>query len=118
MVKERRCTRTQEVDATFAPCPKVLASQDVQMKEGIKRLAGMQMTLEPSDRFMVLACDGVWDVLSNQEVVNFVNQRLDRNMTCTEVAQELLDRCLAPDPKETKGIGCDNMTATIVLLHF
>ena len=77
-----------------------------------------QMTLNSSDRFMVLACDGVWDVLSNQEVVNFVNQRLDKNMSCTDVAQELLDRCLAPDPKETKGIGCDNMTATIVLLHF
>ncbi len=25
-------------------------------------------TLQPGDEFLLLACDGIWDVLSNQEV--------------------------------------------------
>ena len=28
--------------------------------------------LSSKDKFIVLACDGLWDVLSNQEVINFV----------------------------------------------
>jgi protein phosphatase PTC2/3 len=31
---------------------------------------------EHSDAFVVLACDGVWDVMSNQEVVNFLAESL------------------------------------------
>jgi serine/threonine protein phosphatase PrpC len=28
------------------------------------------------DKYLVMACDGLWDVLSNQEVINFVNECL------------------------------------------
>jgi serine/threonine protein phosphatase PrpC len=28
--------------------------------------------IEKNDKFMVLACDGLWDVLSNQDVINFI----------------------------------------------
>jgi len=75
------------------------------------------MELTPEDRFFVLACDGVWDVMTNQAVVDFVSARLDAGERPAAIAAALLDACLAPDPRETRGIGCDNMTATIVLLH-
>lgn len=73
-------------------------------------------TLTPKDKFFVLACDGVWDVMSNQDVVDFVSQRLDQGMTPVEVSSALLDACLANDPKEARGVGCDNMTAIVVQL--
>lgn len=76
-----------------------------------------QITLTSEDRFFVLACDGIWDVLTNQEVVDFVNSRLDSGESPTQIATDLLDRCVASDPRETRGIGCDNMTACIVVLR-
>lgn len=30
--------------------------------------------------FIVMACDGIWDVLSNEEVVEFVRNRLAQHM--------------------------------------
>lgn len=78
--------------------------------------------LTPEHEFLLIACDGVWDVMNNQEAVDFVRMRLygeGRNgmMRAEDVACELVDHCLADDPKETRGVGCDNMTAVIVQLH-
>lgn len=73
-----------------------------------------QTTLEHGDEFLVLACDGIWDVMTNQQVVDFVRQGLQNGKSCKDVASDILDHCLATDPKENRGIGCDNMTCCIV----
>lgn len=63
---------------------------------------------------MVLACDGIWDVLSNQQAVEFVAERLDKGEALLSIASAMLDHCLACDPRVSRGVGCDNMTAIIV----
>jgi len=68
----------------------------------------------PEDEFLILACDGVWDVLTNQEACDFVRERLLKGMDVAQVGVELLDRCLSPDPQKTDGLGTDNMTAVVV----
>lgn len=73
--------------------------------------------IDHQDRFLLLACDGVWDVMTNQQVVDFVCERLDRGRTPPDICCELLDACLATNPREARGVGCDNMTAALVLLQ-
>lgn len=74
----------------------------------------IEETLTAEDEFVVLACDGIWDVMTNQEVVDFVRPRLKNATKISAIVEELLDRCVASDPKETQGLGCDNMTCVIV----
>lgn len=67
--------------------------------------------------FILLACDGIWDVLSNQEVTDFITQRLGQAMEPEDICEELMNRCLSPDC-QMGGLGCDNMTCVLVcLLH-
>lgn len=74
-----------------------------------------RVTVMPEDRFFLMACDGIWDVLTSQQAIDFVNERLDRGEASSSICEQMLDFCLAKNPKEARGIGCDNMTAQIVV---
>ncbi|KAK2452851.1 protein-serine/threonine phosphatase [Trifolium repens] len=68
--------------------------------------------LRDEDEFMVIACDGIWDCLSSQQLVDFVRQELLLKTKLSEVCERVLDRCLAPSL--AVGDGCDNMTMILV----
>jgi len=73
--------------------------------------------IEPDWDFIILACDGIWDVLSSQEVTDFITERISRGMEPEDICEELMNRCLSPDC-QMGGLGCDNMTCVLVcLLH-
>lgn len=46
------------------------------------------------DQFLILACDGVWDVLSNQQAVSYVHRRLLTHRDVQRAAIELVDKVL------------------------
>ncbi|XP_077376113.1 protein phosphatase 1G isoform X2 [Festucalex cinctus] len=76
------------------------------------------LTLNDDHDFMVIACDGIWNVLSSQEVVDFISERIKSDPSggarpLSSIVEELLDHCLAPDTSGD-GTGCDNMTCMIV----
>uniref|UniRef100_A0A672H1K1 Protein phosphatase 1G n=1 Tax=Salarias fasciatus TaxID=181472 RepID=A0A672H1K1_SALFA len=76
------------------------------------------LTLNEEHDFMVIACDGIWNVLSSQEVVDFISERIKPDQDgkarpLSSIVEELLDHCLAPDTSGD-GTGCDNMTCIIV----
>ena len=62
----------------------------------------------PSDAFLVLACDGVWDVMSNAEVGEFLLERVRGGIEALdELAGALIDECLARGSR-------DNISAVVV----
>jgi len=74
------------------------------------------VVLNENDEFVILACDGIWDCLTNEEAVKYVRDRID-TMTPIEIGTEMLDQIVSIDPRETQGIGGDNMTVMIVDLQ-
>uniref|UniRef100_A0A1A8KQJ2 Protein phosphatase 1G n=1 Tax=Nothobranchius kuhntae TaxID=321403 RepID=A0A1A8KQJ2_NOTKU len=79
------------------------------------------LTLNEDHDFMVIACDGIWNVLSSQEVVDFISERIKPDQdgkvrALSSIVEELLDHCLAPD-SSGDGTGCDNMTCIIITLR-
>ncbi|KAG0182365.1 Protein phosphatase 2C 2 [Apophysomyces sp. BC1034] len=69
------------------------------------------------DEFFVLACDGIWDCMTNQQVVSFVRSEIAKRTPLEVICEEIMDHCLATDSDMT-GVGCDNMSIMIIgILH-
>ncbi|KAI9137298.1 phosphatase 2C-like domain-containing protein, partial [Paraphysoderma sedebokerense] len=73
----------------------------------------LERKMEKVDEFLVLACDGIWDCMTNQDVVDFVRRGVAQGHKLSRICEDMMDHCLAPD-SELGGIGCDNMTVIIV----
>jgi protein phosphatase 2C family protein 2/3 len=72
-------------------------------------------TLNEDWEFIILACDGIWDVVTNEEAVEFVRRRIGLGLEPEVICEEIMSNCLAPDC-QMGGLGCDNMTVIIVCL--
>ncbi|KAI0754952.1 PP2C-domain-containing protein [Daedaleopsis nitida] len=68
------------------------------------------------DEFLILACDGIWDCLSSQQVVNIVRLLISQGNRLPQICEEICELCLAPNTTTGAGTGCDNMTIMIVAL--
>ncbi|XP_046885086.1 protein phosphatase 1B [Hypomesus transpacificus] len=63
----------------------------------------------PEDQFVVLACDGIWDVMSNEELCEFVRFRLEVSDDLERVCNEVVDTCLHKGSR-------DNMSVVLVCM--
>ncbi|CAM9471213.1 unnamed protein product, partial [Discosporangium mesarthrocarpum] len=84
-----------------------------QMITALPELQTLEITDE--DEFIVFACDGVWNVLSSQETVDFIRQRLTKDVSLSGVCSDLCDACCAENT-DGDGRGLDNVTALVVML--
>ena len=46
------------------------------------------------DEFLVLACDGVWDVMTNEDICSFISARMRVTDNLEQIANEVIDTCL------------------------
>lgn len=61
------------------------------------------------DTFMVLACDGLWNALPEQQVVAYVQRRLNLRHTLGAVAEGLVAEAMQPSR-----CAHDNVTVVVV----
>ena len=76
--------------------------------------------LTPQDDFILMGCDGCWEVKSNEEMVAWVYQKLqevpDRSIeSLKKIVSDLLNELISPHHSQTQGIGCDNMTCILIV---
>jgi len=63
--------------------------------------------LSHAHKFLILACDGLWDVMNHQEAAEFVHKHKQQSKTAEEIAHLLVKEALA---KKTE----DNVTVIVV----
>lgn len=66
------------------------------------------------DEFLLIGCDGIWELHNNQENITFCRKGLGDKVPMTKIAEDFLDWNMAKE--STQGYGCDNMSAIIVKL--
>lgn len=56
-------------------------------------------SVTPDCNFIVIACDGIWDCMTNQEICDFINERLKKkpNYKLSKIIEEIFDKILATD---------------------
>lgn len=69
------------------------------------------------DEFLILACDGIWDCLTNERAVQIVRSHIARGVDLGDICEIMMMQCLASDV-EINAVGADNMTIMIVALLF
>jgi len=65
--------------------------------------------ISSGDKFIIFACDGLWDVMTNQDVVDYMNELISNKKFKGNYAKELAEQAIA------KG-SLDNVTAIVYML--
>lgn len=65
---------------------------------------------QPSDEFLILACDGIWDVMKNEELCQYVRYLLMIESDLQKICNSVLDVCLRRRSR-------DNMSIIIVVFE-
>lgn len=94
-------------DLEYKKNPKIKAEEQL-----ISAMPDIKVIPLDEDCYILMGCDGVWEILSDDEICKFVKDRLANERTMSTVLGELLDKCLAPDT--TQGVGCDNMSTVLI----
>jgi serine/threonine protein phosphatase PrpC len=56
------------------------------------------------DEFLVLACDGVWDVMTNEDICDFISARMKISDDLETICNEVIDTCLNKGSRDNMSI--------------
>lgn len=57
--------------------------------------------LQPEDDFIIMGCDGIWETKSNDEMVEYIYDRLKKKKELKTIVEELLHDIISPDYTQT-----------------
>ena len=61
-----------------------------------------QVELTPEDDFIVMGCDGIWEQKSNQEMVDYIYDKMNKGETdLKNIISDLLNDIISPDYTQT-----------------
>ena len=78
-----------------------------------------KMSLTSEDKFIVVACDGIWDCLTSQECVDLFTKSVKArkaNDNQAKVVESMFDQIVCKDlhAPDCDGSGTDNMTCILI----
>ena len=77
----------------------------------------MVLDRTPQDQYFLLACDGIWDCMSNDEAGERINEEMSKLkewMPKSNAIGNLMDQLICPKLEKGVKSGTDNMTCMIV----
>eukprot|EP00475_Leptophrys_vorax_P002542 TRINITY_DN1141_c0_g1_i1.p1 TRINITY_DN1141_c0_g1~~TRINITY_DN1141_c0_g1_i1.p1 ORF type:complete len:332 (-),score=72.23 TRINITY_DN1141_c0_g1_i1:130-1125(-) len=92
-------------------CFRTIGDADVDSKVITAEPEVKSGVIEDTDEFIILACDGLYDVLTNDEIVQFVQELRTQGLTAKEISQRLVDHAI--NVRYSK----DNVTMILILLN-
>ena len=72
----------------------------------------IEQTLDGTEQLLALACDGIWDVLSNAQLVQKVQKYISFGYSLKDTCERITMDCLSKRPYDEPG--WDNMTLIVV----
>lgn len=75
------------------------------------------LDITDDDEFLVLGCDGCFELNSSQEVITIVRDGFKRGLSIEKVVEELVDKSCSRNLMQTRGKGGDNCSAIVVKLR-
>lgn len=97
--------------------PLIIAEPDVEVQHScfLHKKYSLQYlqvtTLTDDDNFMVLACDGLYDVFTNDEVVSFVKAQMEEHGDCQKCCQNITNEAIK------KRNSRDNVSVILIILN-
>ena len=75
-----------------------------------------KQTISKDFDFVIMGCDGIYDQLSSQQIVDhfYKEMKAKPEAKLVTLVENFLDSLVSPDYVKTEGAGCDNMTCLII----
>ena len=65
--------------------------------------------ITPEDDFVIMGCDGIWEKLTNEEMVQWIYERLNKDkgkpkteQDLRDIVEELLNEIISPNFQQTR----------------